>query len=252
MLDHHPPHIPRKFFRAVRNADFDEAAIYLGIMIKAQYLRYPGRDDLMTVFMASHLACALDLAGYLDMDIMVPIEPIVEQELHKLHTEYAQAENWDWILARRSIQTICVRNGLIPQGDTKFLPETLPDISGYSERIQMICTYIAGHYQDPAFNASSVAEHFDYNISYLSRSFYRATGFKLSHYINLFRYHLAKELLSTTDLSIAQIARRSGFASSSSFIRAFRASEGLTPGAFRNRLPESESPAPGPAPESDG
>ena len=79
MPDNYPPHIPRKFFRAVRSANFDEAATYLGIMIKAQYLRYPGRDDLMTVFMASHLACALDLAGYLDMDIMVPIEPIVEQ-----------------------------------------------------------------------------------------------------------------------------------------------------------------------------
>ena len=238
MPDNHPPHIPRKFFRAVRSANFDEAATYLGIMIKAQYLRYPGRDDLMTVFMASHLACALDLAGYLDMDIMVPIEPIVEQELCKWHAEYAGAENWDWILARRSIQTICIRNGLIPQGDTKFLPETLPDISGYSDRIQMICTFIAGHDQDPALNAASVAGHFDYNLSYLSRSFRRATGFKLSHYINLFRFQLAKELLSDSDLSVEQIAQRCGFSSASSFIRAFRANEGLTPGMFRNRLLE--------------
>mgnify|MGYP002868765626 CR=1 FL=1 len=238
MPDNHPPHIPRKFFRAIRNADFDDAATFLGIIIRAQYRFYKGRDDLMAVFMASHLACALDLAGYLDMDTLAPIEPIVEQELRKWHAEYAHAENWDWILARRSIQAVCVQNGLIPQEDTKFLPDALPDISGYPDRIQMICSYIASHYQDPAFNAGAVAEHFDYNISYLSRNFRRVTGFKLSHCINLFRFQLAKELLSDSDLPVGQIAQRCGFSSASSFIRAFRANEGLTPGMFRNRLPD--------------
>jgi AraC-like DNA-binding protein len=46
--------------------------------------------------------------------------------------------------------------------------------------------------------------------------------------------HLATDLLRTTDLSVAAISRRIGYQSEEAFSRAFRRSEGTSPGAWRS------------------
>jgi AraC-like DNA-binding protein len=45
----------------------------------------------------------------------------------------------------------------------------------------------------------------------------------------------AKELLSTTSLSVSEIAAKLGYFQTSSFIRKFKQSENMTPGEYRNK-----------------
>ena len=45
----------------------------------------------------------------------------------------------------------------------------------------------------------------------------------------------ARTLLDTTGLSVGEIAQRTGFLSSNTFIKTFKNLEGLTPAAYRGR-----------------
>jgi transcriptional regulator GlxA family with amidase domain len=45
--------------------------------------------------------------------------------------------------------------------------------------------------------------------------------------------HLAKGLLASTDLTVAQVARRTGYESVEAFSRAFKRSDGRPPSAYR-------------------
>ena len=57
------------------------------------------------------------------------------------------------------------------------------------------------------------------------------------------RFELAKQLLSTTELTVEVVAANAGFSSSASLYREFKKRMGLTPDAFRqeqNRSTPSE------------
>jgi AraC-like DNA-binding protein len=75
-----------------------------------------------------------------------------------------------------------------------------------------------------------------------------AAGWSVAHFHEVFRSHMgvsphqellrrrirrARELLSSTDLSIKQVASESGFSTAASFGHAFKSRVGMTPGAFR-------------------
>ena len=53
-------------------------------------------------------------------------------------------------------------------------------------------------------------------------------------YLNEWRLHLAQDLLATTDLSVAAVARRVGYDAEEAFSRAFRRAYGEPPGAWRS------------------
>jgi AraC-like DNA-binding protein len=90
-------------------------------------------------------------------------------------------------------------------------------------------------YADPDLSATRLAEEFGFSISYLSRTFKKAAGVGLNDYLHSVRISHAKELLRNTDLPINDIAAQVGFSSASAFIRAYRAAEAITPGAYRER-----------------
>jgi transcriptional regulator GlxA family with amidase domain len=58
-------------------------------------------------------------------------------------------------------------------------------------------------------------------------------------YIQLQRMKKAKELLSTTDLSVAEVSKRVGYEDASYFTRVFRNTTGKTPRAYRRSNSES-------------
>ncbi|MFB7330618.1 GlxA family transcriptional regulator [Streptomyces adustus] len=69
-----------------------------------------------------------------------------------------------------------------------------------------------------------------------SRVFRREVGATPGQYVERKRIARARELLETTDLAIAQIARRCGFAAPETFFRSFGRALGLTPRQYRNRF----------------
>jgi AraC-like DNA-binding protein len=68
---------------------------------------------------------------------------------------------------------------------------------------------------------------------HLSRCFARLCGLPPAAWLRGQRLRLAESLLQGGDLSVAEIARHCGFASTSAFIAAFRREYGVTAGRFR-------------------
>jgi transcriptional regulator GlxA family with amidase domain len=54
-------------------------------------------------------------------------------------------------------------------------------------------------------------------------------------YLNEWRMHIAQDLLATTDLTIAAVARRTGYDAEEAFSRAFKRHLGESPGIWRIR-----------------
>jgi AraC family transcriptional regulator len=69
--------------------------------------------------------------------------------------------------------------------------------------------------------------------SHLARSFQRAKGVSVGEYQRGLRIVLAREALTDSRLSIAEIAASTGFSDQSHFARVFRRATGLTPREFR-------------------
>lgn len=71
---------------------------------------------------------------------------------------------------------------------------------------------------------------------YLVHAFTRYTGMSPITYLNGRRIEISRELLSTTDHSIAQIASLTGFSSQSYFAQVFKREVGKTPAQYRKEF----------------
>ncbi len=96
-----------------------------------------------------------------------------------------------------------------------------------------VLKYIQDHFRETSLG--EVAELFHYDPSYLSRQIKGATGRNYTDLLRELRLNEAKYLLSHTDLSMDEVAARSGFDNRAHFFRTFRAEAGMTPGDWRKK-----------------
>ena len=99
-------------------------------------------------------------------------------------------------------------------------------------------TYIEAHYTE-MITQNEIAKVVYLTPGHLSRLFKKETGVSINQYVNDRRIAQAKELLISTDVSINEVALRSGFSSSSYFITSFRKLTGETPQKFRENRTET-------------
>ena len=125
--------------------------------------------------------------------------------------------------------------GLLLIAVWRLRPEQFPlparGVDLTAERIQR---YIDGHFAEE-LRVGELARQFGLSDSYLTHSFRRWAGVSPQRYILLCRLSLARELLLTGDLPVAEVAARCGFGDVSNFIRLFRTHTGCTPAAYRKR-----------------
>lgn len=81
-----------------------------------------------------------------------------------------------------------------------------------------------------------VAKHFSYHPFYINNLFSRAKGYSLHRYIVKTRLFAAKQLLSTSQKSVAEIAEACGFNDSSYFCAFFKKAAGMTPNQYRKLI----------------
>lgn len=94
---------------------------------------------------------------------------------------------------------------------------------------------VTRNYAHPDFNVAGISEELGVSSSYLSHIFKEEQSITLNDYIKQYRIGLAKKMLTETTEPLEKIVRLLGYYDCSSFIRMFRKSEGLTPGAYRKR-----------------
>ncbi|MBN2712330.1 MAG: helix-turn-helix transcriptional regulator [Planctomycetes bacterium] len=89
-------------------------------------------------------------------------------------------------------------------------------------------------------SVKSMARELKCNPDYLSNLFHKVTGERIMHYIRRLRLDQSRELLANTNLTVAEIARISGFHTSNYFSRTFREEHGITPGQYRKTQPTAK------------
>ncbi len=100
--------------------------------------------------------------------------------------------------------------------------------------------YINNHYREN-LTLDTLAEAVHISKYHLSHTFSREYGISPISYMLQLRLQECRELLRTTDYSVAQVARMTGFSSPSYFSQRFRAAEGMTPVAYRQKYAKSRN-----------
>jgi AraC family transcriptional regulator of arabinose operon len=98
--------------------------------------------------------------------------------------------------------------------------------------VQTVEEYVQQHLDVP-LTLAQMAAYAHVSPAHLCRTFKKATGFSPLEYSIKQRHNRAKELLQTTALPVAAVARQVGYNDAAYFARVFRATTGLTPTAFR-------------------
>lgn len=96
-----------------------------------------------------------------------------------------------------------------------------------------ILIYIQDNYHEH-ISLAELSEHFHLSEKYMSRFFSERFHMTLTQYVNYVRLKYARQLLESTDLSVTEIAMKSGYPNVSYFIRKFSAAVGEPPLRYRN------------------
>lgn len=86
---------------------------------------------------------------------------------------------------------------------------------------------------DKSFTINELSENLFVNRSYLSRIFKKEMKISLKNYIDNFRVTRAREMLSTSEFELFEIAKQTGFTSYNSFYKTFKNVTKQTPSQYR-------------------
>ena len=114
---------------------------------------------------------------------------------------------------------------------TKPCDGTVPD---WYDRIKGAVAFIDGHYSEK-ITLRQLAESTGLSQPVFSRLFKRITQTTPIQYITENRLNRARKLLADTNKTLADIAAETGFYDEAHFVRTFKDSRGLTPGAYRRQ-----------------
>lgn len=105
----------------------------------------------------------------------------------------------------------------------------------YSGVVRNVLNFVDFHYMEP-LNLESLANKYAVNKNYLSSRFHKEVGMTVTDYINLTRVRRSLKLLSSTTLSMPEIAERCGFSDANYYTRIFKKIHGSTPNEYRKSL----------------
>ena len=106
--------------------------------------------------------------------------------------------------------------------------------TAYSDTVTKMLKYIHSNWQKP-ISVADVAKKVSLSESRTAHIFKEAIGKGIHGYVMGLRISTAKELLTSTDMSISDIGETVGFNDPLYFSRAFKAGVGLSPREYRNQ-----------------
>lgn len=107
------------------------------------------------------------------------------------------------------------------------------DTIGEGEKtIWSLTRYLQEHLSEE-ISLNLLADVFHLNPQYIGQLFKNEIGVNFLSYLTNIRMERAKKLLVSTDLPVAEVAQRSGYADYRVFTKAFKKAEGVTPSQYR-------------------
>ena len=104
------------------------------------------------------------------------------------------------------------------------------------KEVDAACEYITDHLEDQNLNVSMICEAVGIIVQRLTPMFQEQLNMGIAEYVNYRRIEKSKILLSTTKLTIKQIAVEVGYSTTDTFTRNLRKLENLTPTEYRKIL----------------
>ena len=105
----------------------------------------------------------------------------------------------------------------------------------YHHIISQAEQYVKENFCDPNISLLSVANHVCMSAAYFSTVFSQTTGRSFITYLTSLRIDKAKEMLTTTNMKLADIAMGIGYSEPNYFSHVFRKTTGITPKEYRSR-----------------
>ena len=105
----------------------------------------------------------------------------------------------------------------------------------YHHVISQAEQYVRENFTDQNISLISVADHVAMSSAYFSTVFSQTTGRSFISYLTALRIEKAQELLSTTNMKLADIALAVGYNEPNYFSHVFRKTVGITPKEYRSR-----------------
>ena len=105
--------------------------------------------------------------------------------------------------------------------------------SNYSKLCEDVINYIYENYMLQALTNTIIAEKFNYHPYHLNNIVKKETGKSLHRLLIETRLNIAKNYLLTTSYSVEEISWKSGFSSTSYFVKVFKETIGITPKKYR-------------------
>jgi len=161
--------------------------------------------------------------------IYLPPEQIsfLEQEFRLLYA-CLQEQKYPASLAKNIVERICIMFLEHLKNDSRDISHTPVD-----RRIFLIFEYIEKNYTH-TISFSELAKAVELSENYLGIFFKKHTGKKLSDYIHLRRIYHAIRLLGNTNMSIKEVAYRTGFCSPEYMARIFKLHSFPSPKSYQN------------------
>lgn len=114
------------------------------------------------------------------------------------------------------------------------VPDTEKDIK-INDSYLSTKAYVDAHFTDTDISITSISDAVGLSPYYISKLFKQHNGTKLPTYINDLRIEHAKKLLvSDKTINVGEVAMKSGYENTRTFLKLFKEKTGFTPTQFRN------------------
>lgn len=209
---------------------------YLGYVIAGGVRPAPGSErDLEESCRSSNVGDYFPEAGH-ELEAKMPV--FSSDDLKKrvkfieAIADYVVSEKYDLILEKEKNAKRQLTHAVVKSDE----PAEEPEDPKYMVNILFPAfDYIAIHFRE-SISLQFIADLCHVSPSYFSRMFAKETRESFSTYIMKLRISYAKQQISTTEKSIAEIGFDSGFGDSSHFIKSFKKIEGITPLQYRKKM----------------
>jgi YesN/AraC family two-component response regulator len=200
------------FIQSVKQANLDAALKALDAMIDRA--ANAGAAPVMQCLCYEIINTLMKIAGELKSE--VPLRDL------KALTGFADLEQFR-LSAREITEDICLKSvDLRKEKDSRLK--------------SAIISYVQESFCNAQFSLQELADHFGLGVSYLSRFFKQEMGCNFVDYVSMLRLDKVKEFLVSTDKQVKEIVYDVGYMDTASFVRKFRAREGITTGQSRDRM----------------
>ena len=228
------------FFTDYKHADLSRGDVVFTLPKKR--FRFASNEKLKLLYLSFTGYGAQDLLKRMQVSYVSPVRHAENGLLALLRKEFSFAEKAGTVdlSAMSMLLLFCSRFTASASAENEGRPPKIGTNPALKSEARRLTELIHRHYAEDDFSLKKAAEYFHYNPNYLSQLYKTATGAAFSAQLREIRLRKSAELLTSTELTVAAVAEKTGFSDAKYFERVFHKEKGLTPTVFRRETRKKE------------